>query len=86
MKVSLSDLKDQVEGLAHSSRIAKQIRSVELEEGHALDGGEFLRIQFALAPDWMVTDEELDALARTVQDSLILVDERFPSVRFSDAV
>jgi hypothetical protein len=85
MKVELSTLKKGVEDVLAESPLRTSIGGFRLDEGNDGDGFEFIRVLFDINPVTPVPDADLADLAAHIEDALAQLDERFASVRFSDA-
>jgi hypothetical protein len=85
MKVELTDLKERVEEALATSPLRKSVGSFELDEGRDDDGMEFIRVIFDINASSTIPDKELANFADYIESALAQMDERFASVRFSDA-
>ena len=85
MRADLNELVTRVGAILYDSEMKEAVRSFHLEEGEDYFGSEFLRVIFDMRDDVPVSDDRLDVFARTIEDALIPMDDRFPSVRFADA-
>jgi hypothetical protein len=85
MKVELANLKERIEEIVHNSPFKTFIGHFELDEGQYDDGIEFVRVIFDLNAGSKISDEDLLRFAKSVENSLACLDERFASIRFSDA-
>lgn len=85
MKVELASLKERVEDVLGKSPLKKSFGSFELDEGRDDDGTEFIRVKFDVNADSKISDEDLEGFAERIENALAVLDERFASVRFSDA-
>lgn len=85
MRRDLSELREQALDAVRSTETAHDVADITLEQGEDNDGWQFLRVMVQLKAEAKPTDDDLLALQDAVQDRLIDLDERFPSVRFPDA-
>jgi hypothetical protein len=68
-----------------TSAVGERLRNVVVEADTDETGSDFLRIVLETMPLDGVSDEDLEAVVRSIEIDLSEVDDRFPSVRFSDA-
>jgi hypothetical protein len=85
MKVEPANLKAPVAEVLRTSKLQRVIGGFELDEGRDDDGVEFIRVVFDVDGNAHVPDEDLVGFADHIENALALLDERFASVRFSDA-
>lgn len=85
MKRDLAELRRQALEAVQSTQTAGEVADITLEPAEDTDGWEFLRVIVQLKADSNPSDDELLALQDALQDRLIDLDERFPSVRFPNA-
>jgi hypothetical protein len=85
MKTDLGLLEERVKTTLKDVAFKSDIRDYHVEEGQDDDGIEFLRVIFDLSDDADIPDEKLNEFAQEIEKTLGEVDERFASVRFSEA-
>jgi len=85
MKAEMGFLENRVKETLDKTELGSAITGYHLEEGQDDDGTEFLRVVFELANNVPIEDEKLETFAETIEDTLSEIDERFASVRFSEA-
>jgi len=81
----LSNIKESIEQAVRKSALGKRLKDVTLEADHDSDGGDFLRVLLEIDSFDGVSDENMLALIESIEDTVSVLDERYPSVRFSDA-
>jgi len=84
MKTDLENLRERVKDTLEGSDIKSAVIEFHLEADQDNYGSEFLRVLVDLKPGSMVPDKDLVKFARSIEDNLGDVDERFASVRFTD--
>lgn len=85
MQIDLATLKERVLETTSASAVGPQVEDVVLESGRDNEGSEFLRVIVQLKHGAGADDAELEALLEAIERAVGAVDERYPSVRFSDA-
>jgi hypothetical protein len=81
----LSTLKKRISEVAKKSAVAGGVRDIVLEADKDMEGGDFLRVILKIKSLERVSRDDLVALTESIEDAVGDVDERFPSVRFSEA-
>ena len=77
-------LQAAISGVIQASALAKRFRTLTVDEEEFRDGGEFLRVQIHVADINAIDDDDIDALVSSIENTVNAVDDRFPSVRFSE--
>ncbi|MET4697299.1 hypothetical protein ABIE65_000310 [Constrictibacter sp. MBR-5] len=85
MQSDLATLRQRAFAAIEASSLAVPIQDIALESDRDDEGGEFLRVMVQVGPGVAPRDEDLMRLLEIVEDAIGEVDERYPSVRFSDA-
>jgi hypothetical protein len=85
MQIDLATLKQRVIDVARASTLGKQVEDVVLESDRDEGGADFLRVVVYVRHDDQPKYDKLEALLETIEDTVSAVDDRYPSVRFSDA-
>ncbi len=86
MQADLDTLKQRVLAAAKQSAVAAQVEDVLLEEpSRDEEGTDFLRVVVQMKDLDRVAESDLEALLEAIESAVGAVDERYPSVRFSDA-
>ena len=85
MQAEIAEIKRRIEAISKASAFGSRVRKVEVEADEDGDGGAFLRVSLQLESPESLDWNEVEPLVRTIEDSVAAIDERFPSVRFSDA-
>lgn len=84
-QAELPVLKAEAEAILRSMPIGRHVRSVGIEEGEDNEGGKFLRVFVRFDHLSAVNRDELRRAIDVIEDELLALDERFPSVRVSEA-
>ncbi len=85
MQTDLAILRERVLDAAEKSPIGDELRSVTLGSDRDNEGGEFLRVILRLRHVERADDLDLAFLLEEIENTIDALDERYPSVRFSDA-
>lgn len=85
MEASLDELRDRVRATAAASSLSDQVQEISLEPGSDDDGSEFLRILIELKRIEKAPQTELLLLLEAIEEEIAGLDDRYPSVRFSEA-
>jgi uncharacterized protein (UPF0335 family) len=85
MQVDLDTLKQRVIDATKQSPVADQVEDIALEPDRDEWGTDFLRVVVQVKNIDRAADEDLEALLEAIESTVGAVDERYPSVRFSDA-
>lgn len=86
MQVDLDTLKQRVLETARRSPVGAQVEDVALEPGRDEEGTDFLRVFVQVKNIEHAADAEFEALLEAIERTVGDVDDRYPSVRFLDAV
>jgi hypothetical protein len=81
----LSTIRESIQQAVRKSALGNRVRDISLEADHDNYGSDFLRVLLELDSLDGVSHENMLALITSIEDSVIDLDERYPSVRFSDA-
>jgi hypothetical protein len=65
--------------------LGNRLKDVTLEADHDEYGSDFLRVLVEIDSFDGITDENMEALTTSIENTVSGLDERFPSVRFADA-
>jgi hypothetical protein len=84
-KADVKSLEEQIKAILSGVDFSSAIAAYHVEEGQDDDGLEFLRVIFDLSDQADISDEKLEKLAESVEINLGELDERFASVRFTEA-
>ena len=85
MQADLDTLKRRIVEAATRSGVAAQLGNVAVEADRDEDGADFLRVIVQVKDVAQVDEAEFDTLLEAIERAVGDVDERYPSVRFSDA-
>jgi hypothetical protein len=85
MQTDLATIRKQVLETARRSSVAERVEDVVLEPGRDDEGADFLRVIVQVKPGDESDDAELEALPEAIESTVGSLDERYPSVRFSEA-
>jgi hypothetical protein len=85
MQTDLDTLKRRVLEAAMQSAVAAQIEDVVLESDRDEEGTDFLRVVVQVKTLDDTLDADFEELLEAIESAVGAVDERYPSVRFSDA-
>ena len=85
MQMDLATLKERVLETAKGSAVSAQVEDVLLESDSDGEGTAFLRVVVQLKDTAQAVDADLEALLEAIEGAVGAIDERYPSVRFSDA-
>jgi uncharacterized protein (UPF0335 family) len=85
MQIDLATLKQRIVEATQASSIGKQVEEIVLEPDRDDSGTDFLRVVIRVRHEDNPKYEELEALLEAIEETVGAVDERYPSVRFSDA-
>lgn len=85
MQADVQTLKRTAFGAADRSPLRGRIEGIEFDPGQDEWGFDFLRVHVRMKRLDEVDDGELVELKHAIRDDVSDIDDRFPSVRFSDA-
>lgn len=85
MSSSIEELKKTVLQAVEQAPLSKKIEEVAVETDVDDDGTEFLRVNLSMRGSKDEPDEAFEALLEKIENAILAVDERYPSVRFLDA-
>jgi hypothetical protein len=85
MQTDLDTLKQRVLEATKQSTVAAQVEDIALESDRDDEGTDFLRIIVHVKNIDHTDDADFEALLEAIEGVVGAVDERYPSVRFSDA-
>ncbi len=85
MQAEISEIKRRIEAVSKASALGARVKKVEVETDEDGEGGAFLRVSLQLESPESLDWDEVEPLVRSIEESVGAIDERFPSVRFSDA-
>ena len=84
-QVDLAVLKDRVLDVARRSSIGDRLKNVTVEADCYEEGSDFLKIVIDLEALDKIGIDDMMTLLTDVENTIIDMDERFPSIRFADA-
>lgn len=84
-QAQLSDIKKIVTAAAKGSAIGSSLKEVRLDFVEDTEGSDFIRITLFLKKLSKVDDKTLQNFVRAVETAMADRDDRFPSIRFSEA-
>ncbi len=84
-QADIETIKQIVETLGKASTLGGELKQVEVEPSDNGLGGDFLRVSLHLEHPERITWANVADLVRSIEDSVLAIDDRFPSVRFPDA-
>jgi hypothetical protein len=85
MQIDLDTLKQRILEATKKSTVADQVENVALEADRDEEGTDFLRVLVQVKNADNRVDADFEALLEAIEKAVGAVDERYPSVRFSDA-
>lgn len=85
MQTDLDTLKKRVVEATKQSNMAAQVKSVSVEPDRDDEGTDFLRVIVTVKDADNSVDADFEALLESIERAVGAVDERYASVRFSDA-
>ena len=85
MQTDLGTLKEKVLKAAQNSVIAPLVEDIVLETARDDEGADFLRVIIQVKNADKADDSDFEKLLESIEQAVGDVDERYPSVRFSDA-
>jgi hypothetical protein len=85
MHAELPRLREAVAETARATPIGEDIAEITLESAKDDEGTDFLRVVIHLKRMDDNADSDLEALLEAIEDAVGKIDDRYPSVRFSDA-
>lgn len=84
-RAELSQLKDVITALARGSQVGSRILSIDVGAEDTLDTGAFLRVLVTLDDLTDLEPENVEPLIESIEQGVAQIDERYPSVRFTEA-
>lgn len=84
-RANLDDLRERVDTILKGTTLRDHVAGIEIRPGSDNDGSEFLRVILRFYRLGSVNRDELRKATDTIEDDLLRLDERFPSVRVSEA-
>ncbi len=85
MQIDLDTLKQRIIDATKQSTVAARVENVALEADRDEEGTDFLRVIVQVKDLDHTVDADFEALLEAIERAVSAVDERYPSVRFSDA-
>jgi hypothetical protein len=85
MQTDLATLRERVLKTTKTSPLGPQVEDVVLESDRDDEGTDFLRVIVQMKQSAEADDTEFEALLEAIESTVGELDERYPSVRFSDA-
>jgi hypothetical protein len=85
MQIELETLKQRIIEATKQSTVAAQVENVALEADRDEEGTDFLRVIVQVKNLDHTDEADFEALLEAIERAVSAVDERYPSVRFSDA-
>lgn len=85
MNTETKSLTSKIVETVHASRVAADVTDVSVEPDTDNDGIAFLRVKVTLKDTQKADDDDLDALLEDIEEAVLEIDDRYPSVRFLDA-
>jgi len=85
MQTDLATLRERVLEATKTSPVGSQVEDIALESGQDEEGTDFLRVIVQVKQSSEAVDADFEALLETIEGAVGALDERYPSVRFSDA-
>jgi len=81
---SIEELTGRVRALLADSEFKHLVRDVRIEPAYSEDDWEVLRVFLEITDPRRVEVDKASLLIKRIVDSLIEIDDRFPSVRFAE--
>lgn len=85
MITETESLTSKIVEMVHASRVAADVTNVAVEPDADNDGIAFLKVKITLKDTDKADDADLDALVECIEDAVLEIDDRYPSIRFLDA-
>ena len=85
MQIDLDILKQRIIEATTQSSVATQVEQVTLEADTDEEGDDFLRVILQVKDFKNANEADFEALLEAIERAVGDIDERYPSVRFSDA-
>lgn len=85
MQTDLATLRERVLEATKTSPVGSQVEDIVFESSQDDEGTDFLRVIVQVKQSAKAADADFEALLETIEGAVGALDERYPSVRFSDA-
>ncbi len=82
---NLTELRGLIFEIAKRSQVGERVQDVTVEADDYGEGTEYLRVQVQLENLENVRSNDVDPLVQSIEERVAEIDDRFPSVRFSEA-
>jgi hypothetical protein len=84
-QAEISEIKRLIESLSRDSWLGADLKQVDVEPSEDGLGGDFLRVDLHVGHPERVEWKNVAGLIRSIEDAVLDIDDRFPSVHFPDA-
>jgi hypothetical protein len=84
-QVEITELTRRIEAIGRASPLASRLKQVTVEPADDGAGNLYLRVILRMDDPDTLTWETVRPLVNAIQDDVIEIDDRFPSVYFPDA-
>lgn len=85
MQIDLDTLKQRVLETVKQSTVGPRVENIVLEQDHDDEGIDFLRVVVLVKSMDKEKASDFEELLEAIEEKISTVDDRYPSVRFSDA-
>jgi hypothetical protein len=84
-QTEITELTRRIEAIGKASALAPRLRHVEVEPADDGLGGTFLRVTLQVDRPETLEWDDVKPLVTAIEDDVLEIDDRFPSVFFPDA-
>jgi hypothetical protein len=84
-QVDITELTRRIEAIGRASPLAPRLKHVKVEAADDGAGNEYLRVILGMDKPDTLTWEIVGPLVNAIQDDVLEIDDRFPTVYFPDA-
>ena len=84
-QVEIAELERRIEAIGKDSALAPRLKGVEVEPAEDGLGGTFLRVTLTMDHPETLEWHDVKPLVTAIEDDVLEIDDRFPSVYFPDA-
>jgi hypothetical protein len=84
-QVEITELTQRIEAIGKASPLAKRLKQVQVEPADDGAGNAYLRVILRMDRPDTLTWDDVKPLVNAIEDDVLEIDDRFPSVFFPDA-
>jgi len=84
-QIEITELTRRIEAIGKASSLASRLMQVKVEPADDGAGNEYRRVILRMDEPDTLTWESVAPLVNSIQDDVLEIDDRFPSVYFPDA-